>query len=230
MSNKNYYKQLELLLKRKNISISEETEILRLLLEKKPKDSPEFSATLSKKQEKIFQRSKKKLTLKISNLQTEIEKLKKSPKTLVCTAKDVKEIFNSLQPSFEVPLSISSGTKVIKNIFLNQNNYRNQHHRILSTLKKSFSQIVIPRIKNSFKYTKKYQNKKVWIHYKIFYPDNTRRDLGNNFAVLDKFTEDCLVDAKIIIDDSFDHVTHISSSFGGIDKENPRCEVSLIII
>ena len=63
--------------------------------------------------------------------------------------------------------------------------------------------------------------------YTIYYPTNRQFDIDNYASVLAKFTNDALVEGGILIDDSYKYVPKIIFKFGGIDKENPRCEVEL---
>ena len=59
---------------------------------------------------------------------------------------------------------------------------------------------------------------------KIFAPDNRKSDLSNKSESL----MDLLVDNKIIKDDNWFVCPDIQLLFGGVDKENPRCEISIL--
>ena len=57
----------------------------------------------------------------------------------------------------------------------------------------------------------------------IYNKDRLRRDLDNQASgVLDAMRH-----AGVIADDDYTHINCLTVQFGGIDKENPRCEVFL---
>lgn len=63
----------------------------------------------------------------------------------------------------------------------------------------------------------------VHIEYKFFWPDKRRRD-GQNYM---KATTDYLVNNGVIEDDNWEIVTSENWTHGGVDKENPRVEITL---
>lgn len=122
--------------------------------------------------------------------------------------------------SFSTPLYITLGVKKKKNYWINTNNYRNWHPMVNNNVKKAFKTAldlshlkpVSPPIK---------------LTYIFHYPDLSHRDIGNSLAIIDKFTADALTEAGIIEDDNYNIVTHIEGLFGSIDRENPRCDVTI---
>jgi len=57
----------------------------------------------------------------------------------------------------------------------------------------------------------------------IYAPDKRKADLTNKAESL----MDLLVDAKIIEDDNWFIIPNISLHFGGVDKNNPRAEITI---
>lgn len=58
----------------------------------------------------------------------------------------------------------------------------------------------------------------------IFYPSTKRKfDLSNHTESI----MDLLVDAGVIEDDNYSIVPELIIKFGGQDKENPRCEITI---
>jgi Holliday junction resolvase RusA-like endonuclease len=64
--------------------------------------------------------------------------------------------------------------------------------------------------------------------YTYYAKSNRRLDISNPCSVIDKFACDALVKAGIIKDDSFKQVVDVTYVFGGVDKENFRCELEII--
>ena len=109
-----------------------------------------------------------------------------------------------------------------KKFILNLNNYRNAHYRILSASKKVYTEQLLERIKDLPKF-----NDTVSLDYVYYAKSNRRLDVSNPCSIIDKFTCDALVKAKIIEDDSFKQVKKVSYIFGGVEKDNPRCELTI---
>ena len=124
-----------------------------------------------------------------------------------------------LEVELPIYINVKNGKK-IKRYSLTMNNYRNLHQQVLNKMKKAFTDNVSFLINNE----KPILSNKVVIDYILYFPDKKRRDVANFGAVVDKFFEDCLVKKQIIEDDCWKVVKIVSFKFGGIDKENPRCE------
>lgn len=126
-----------------------------------------------------------------------------------------------VEQSFTAPIKVVLGKRKFSNYWLSMNNYRNWHPMVSNNIKTSFKESLdlsglvpaIPPIK---------------LIYTFYYPNLSHRDIGNSLAVVDKFTADALVDAKIITDDNYTIVQSVEGLFGGIDRDNPRCEVTIL--
>ena len=59
----------------------------------------------------------------------------------------------------------------------------------------------------------------------VFWADRIRRDLDNAANSI----MDALVKAQVIADDSFKYVDCIDLQYGGVDADNPRCEIYIDI-
>lgn len=55
----------------------------------------------------------------------------------------------------------------------------------------------------------------------VYWADKVRRDLDNAANSI----MDALVKAQVIADDSFKYVDCIDLQYGGVDADNPRCEI-----
>ena len=107
--------------------------------------------------------------------------------------------------------------------YLNMNVYRNAHYMVLDKAKKEFAKIVFAKARR--------ENiaplKSAVVSYEFFAPDRRRRDLLNVIAVVDKFALDALVSARILPDDNVYRVHYDTICFCGIDRDNPRVEMSV---
>ena len=109
-----------------------------------------------------------------------------------------------------------------KKYILNLNNYRNAHYRVLSTAKRIYSDNLVPRLEGFDSFSEP-----VTLTYTYYARSNRRLDISNPCSIIDKFACDALVKAKILEDDSFNQVKQVMYIFGGVDKDNPRCELQI---
>ena len=107
-----------------------------------------------------------------------------------------------------------------KKFILNLNNYRNAHYRVLSISKSLYSDNLVPRLKDFDRFTEP-----VSLTYTYYARSNRRLDISNPCSIIDKFTCDALVKAEILEDDSFNQIKEVVYKFGGVEKDNPRCEL-----
>ena len=107
----------------------------------------------------------------------------------------------------------------IKKWILNLNNYRNSHYRVLSIAKKEYHKLIAPLFKDSP------QMGRVSLWYQLWTPTRRKGDLMNVMTVVDKFTQDSLVELGIIEDDNTDYVPECFFFYGGVSKENPRVKL-----
>ena len=106
-----------------------------------------------------------------------------------------------------------------KKFILNLNNYRNAHYRILSNAKKIYADNLVDRISHP-----KYEEPVV-LTYTYYAKSKRRLDVSNPCSIIDKFTCDALVKAGVLEDDSSKQIKQVIYKYGGIDKDNPRCEL-----
>tara|TARA_R110000822_G_scaffold14172_6_gene50110 strand:+ start:1146 stop:1547 length:402 start_codon:yes stop_codon:yes gene_type:complete len=127
------------------------------------------------------------------------------------------------EQAFSVPIMLEVGGQTKKKYYLNLNGYRNWHFQLNNQLKKMFKIVVaedirkLSRVDNVCKVT-----------YTIYYPTKRAFDIDNIGSVITKFTHDALVEFEILEDDNYNFVNEISYKFGGVDKDNPRCDVVII--
>lgn len=122
-----------------------------------------------------------------------------------------------------VPIRLEAGVRKKKTFYLNLNQYKQWHFQESNQLKKLFKIAVakdirqLTPLKGSCK-----------IEYKIFYPTNRKFDLDNIGSIVCKFTQDALVELGFLVEDNITIIKEVTFKFGGVDKENPRCEVTII--
>ena len=78
----------------------------------------------------------------------------------------------------------------------------------------------MPRLKDFDRFTEP-----VSLTYTYYARSNRRLDISNPCSIIDKFTCDALVKAEILEDDSFKQIKEVVYKFGGVEKDNPRCEL-----
>ena len=108
-----------------------------------------------------------------------------------------------------------------KKFILNLNNYRNAHYRTLASAKKIYADNLVDRISHP-----KYEEPVV-LTYTYYAKSKRRLDVSNPCSIIDKFTCDALVKAGILEDDSSKQIKKVIYKYGGIDKNNPRCELKI---
>ena len=106
-----------------------------------------------------------------------------------------------------------------KKFILNLNNYRNAHYRTLASAKKIYADNLVDRISHP-----KYEEPVV-LTYTYYAKSKRRLDVSNPCSIIDKFTCDALVKAGVLEDDSSKQIKKVVYKYGGIEKENPRCEL-----
>ena len=72
-----------------------------------------------------------------------------------------------------------------------------------------------------------FKMEKCFLEYEIFFPNKRRTDLLNVGSIVDKFASDCLVECGYIVDDDRTVVQTVLFKDGGIDRENPRAELTV---
>lgn len=119
----------------------------------------------------------------------------------------------------ELPASI----RVTKDkpFYLNLNVYRNAHYHTLNKAKTMFEQQVTPLLKILPKLIN------VELTYTLFTKTKQLSDVSNVCSIVDKFFCDSLVNLGYLPDDNYNHLSKVVYCFGGVDKDNPRVEVSI---
>ena len=122
--------------------------------------------------------------------------------------------------TFSVPLSIETGVNKKKKHYLNLNLYRNMPFHLNNNLKKEMKKLV-SSLGLGFKY-EKYN-----LLYRLYLPDKRLRDISNVCCVIDKYVCDALVEQGIVPEDNYQYLDKIVYTIGGVDTENPRCEIEV---
>lgn len=124
--------------------------------------------------------------------------------------------------TLSVPIRLEVGVRKKKTYYLNLNGFRNWQFQLNNQLKKLFKITVAKDVRKLQPITTPCR-----ITYAIFYPSRRAFDLDNIGSVISKFTNDALVELGILVDDNFNYITEIRFVYGGVDKENPRCDVRI---
>jgi len=108
-----------------------------------------------------------------------------------------------------------------KQFYINLNQYRNAHYYTLNSAKIMFKELITDQVRELPALNA------VELHYEVFIPQNREVDTNNVASIADKFFCDALVELGKIPDDNYKHVVSTTFTFGGVDKMNPRIEVSI---
>ncbi|QIG76589.1 holliday junction resolvase RusA-like protein [Rhizobium phage RHph_I1_6] len=118
-----------------------------------------------------------------------------------------------------VPIYLAQSKK--KTFALNLNIYRNAHFLLLNKMKVKFKDHIWEQL--TFLPTMG----GVKLIYTLFMGTNREADLSNICVIVDKFFCDALVEAGKLPDDNVNYLQSIDYRFGGVDKNNPRVEITL---
>jgi len=121
-----------------------------------------------------------------------------------------------------LPLFISVGTRKKKDIYLNYNRVSNLHYQQRNQVKKLFTIKAVQQLWDCPKF-----DKQIKITYTVYKSTRRRYDVMNVVAVVDKFFQDALVEAKKIPDDNYTIVPDVRGIHGDIDKHKPRVDVMI---
>ena len=124
------------------------------------------------------------------------------------------------QQQYSIPISLEAGIRSKKTYHLNLNQYNKWYFQEKNQIKKLFKVKVAKAIRALKKVTKPCK-----ITYVIYFYNKRLFDIDNVGCVLTKFNNDALVELGILTDDNYTMIPELVYKFGGVDKDNPRCEV-----
>jgi hypothetical protein len=127
-----------------------------------------------------------------------------------------------------LPLSVSLPRKKgsDKIFILNLNRYRNANFHLLSQAKIAWKEKLLATCLLNLDWSA-CPNPPCHLIYTIYPRSGRRFDISNVLSIVEKFTDDVLVEYGYLPDDSFKIIPAIDYRFGKIDKENPRVELEV---
>lgn len=125
---------------------------------------------------------------------------------------------------FPIPLSVQVSKK--KNFIPNLNNFRTANYWTMDKAKKMYHE----HVKLVTLWDEEPIDGRVQLHYQCWRKTKALYDEMNVLSALDKFTCDGLIEAGVLKDDNRLYVKTPTFEHMGVDKENPRCEVSIRIV
>jgi Holliday junction resolvase RusA-like endonuclease len=122
-----------------------------------------------------------------------------------------------------LPFSVSIPRKKSANKIwiLNLNSYRNTHHFTLNTSKILWKEIVVEALSHRGNDDKPTLRQPLRFVYTV-YPETQRK-----FDLVQKFTDDALIDLGIIPDDNYKIIAEVVYRYGGWCKSYPRIELEI---
>jgi Holliday junction resolvase RusA-like endonuclease len=109
-----------------------------------------------------------------------------------------------------------------RDFILNLNNYRNTHHRVAHEAKRNYTAIVWDLVNGE-----KAPDGPLQLTYRYFHGSKGKIDIANPCSIIDKFTCDALTLAGVWEDDDMRNVRKVTYEWGGVDKNRPRCELTI---
>jgi hypothetical protein len=121
-----------------------------------------------------------------------------------------------------LPLSVTLPRKKgpDKVFILNLNHYRNTHHMVLNQAKVAWKEVVRYALTRNLWVAPPYR-----FHYTVYPGSNRAFDLANVLPVVQKFTDDALIELGVLPDDNHKVIKSIAYDIGETDKLNPRVEL-----
>jgi len=113
-------------------------------------------------------------------------------------------------------------TKADRKMIINLNNYRNWHYIINNQVKDYYKEAMREQLQG-LKF-----NKKIILHFLLYRGSNRITDRSNVLSIHEKFFCDALTFYKCIPDDNDEYIEETRYRTGGLDRENPRVEITII--
>jgi hypothetical protein len=108
-----------------------------------------------------------------------------------------------------------------KKVIINLNNYRNWQFHMNNQVKRAYKEIAEPKI----------QGLRFMLPVKLTFTlwKGTLRkvDRSNVLSITEKFFCDALVECGCLADDSDEYIHSTHYKTGGIDRDNPRCDIKI---
>ena len=120
----------------------------------------------------------------------------------------------------KLPLEVYISSK--KKWVLNLNNYRNAHYIVLSKSKTLYADLIRHKIPLEANFGR------VRLVYTYYHGSKRRVDISNPCSIIDKYFCDVATSVGLWKDDNSDVVQEVVYKWGGVDKDDPRCEVEII--
>lgn len=128
---------------------------------------------------------------------------------------------------FTLPLSVMLKRKKVKDrkMSINLNEFRKVHDRTYIEAKNEYCRVMGDQIRGFDPIKGKFH-----LHYDYYATMNNNPDLDNFVGAAKKFFQDAMVKHGFIEDDNVNFIVSNSEKYCGIDRKNPRIEVSIRIL
>lgn len=128
---------------------------------------------------------------------------------------------------FTLPLSVMLKRKTKKDvkISVNLNAFRSMHHRTYTEAKVEYCRVMGKQIRSFDPVAGK-----LHAHYDYYAAMDNGPDLDNFVGGAKKYFQDAMVKHGLIEDDNVNFIVSNSEKYRGIDRKNPRIEVSITVL
>ena len=122
-----------------------------------------------------------------------------------------------------MPLYFKIGTK---NQHINLNKFRNNHFQLNNEMKIMYADLAAAKLR--LHRGKNY--KKIKLEFTYYKPTKAKRDRANILSITEKFFCDAMTKIGVIPDDNDDYIKSSFYQSGGLDRDNPRVDIKIIIL
>lgn len=112
-----------------------------------------------------------------------------------------------------------------KRIYASMNVYRNLHHHVASSVKHAYKDIAWAQLAGFKELITPCR-----VEVTLYAPDKRDRDLSNFCSVIQKYSDDAVVEYGLLPDDSVKFIKEVIYRWGGVDTTNPRIEVNYVSV
>ncbi len=108
-----------------------------------------------------------------------------------------------------------------KKFIINLNNYRNWQHHLNNQIKKKYAEIAQPKLEGLKFFLP------ISLTFTLWKATTRKMDRSNVLSIHEKYLLDAMTQNGCIVDDCDEYVYSTKYITGGLDRDNPRCDITI---